>query len=353
MQAKQRQSIAEAALASCKQEIELKETIEETIVEFEVARQAEAAARAKAPPVARARLQARGPPSCLNRSGASSTGAAPARARPPPPFSSSFSSFSSQRNGTGPPPPRHGPRRHVTPGLGPARGSAAPRAAVGAGAGAGAGAGSHRAPRPFSLNPVLSPTPLREMPEAEDARQPPTTASEYLAEVRSKCGHSKCGHSKCSHSKCGHSKCSHSKCSLDAPLLTWHLCPLVTQDGQAKKLALLEAEVAAASRASLLASASSVAASAANARILRAFATLGGGAAAGLLVNPAATHAAGDPTSCASSSGLPPQHAVKVPSGWRHGALPWPPGAGSPGAWLRCALGTSGRASGPDVWVTG
>ena len=48
MQAKQRQSIAEAALASCKQEIELKETIEETIVELEVARQAEAAARAKA-----------------------------------------------------------------------------------------------------------------------------------------------------------------------------------------------------------------------------------------------------------------------------------------------------------------
>ena len=128
MQAKQRQSIAEAALASCKQEIELKETIEETIVEFEVARQAEAAARAKA------------------------------------------------------------------------RASAA----AGAGAGAGAGTGSHRAPRPFSANPVLSPTPLREVPEAEDARQPPMTASEYLAEVRSKCGHSKCGHSKCSHSKCGH-----------------------------------------------------------------------------------------------------------------------------------------------------
>ena len=146
------------------------------------------------------------------------------------------------------------------------------------------------------------------------------------------------------------SKCSHSKCSLDAPLLTWHLCPLVTQDGQAKKLALLEAEVAAASRASLLASASSVAASAANARILRAFATLGSSAAAGLLVNPAATHAAADPTSCASSSGLPPQHVVKVPSGWRGATAHCPGTALASWGWLsgRLAALRAGRAAEPQ-----
>ena len=35
---------------------------------------------------------------------------------------------------------------------------------------------------------------------------------------------------------------------------------------------------------------------------------------------------------------------VRLPSWWRHGALPWPPGAAPPGSWLRHALEThSGR----------
>ena len=36
---------------------------------------------------------------------------------------------------------------------------------------------------------------------------------------------------------------------------------------------------------------------------------------------------------------------VTVPSWWRHSSLPWPPGADSPGSWLRYALGTIRRAA--------
>ena len=34
---------------------------------------------------------------------------------------------------------------------------------------------------------------------------------------------------------------------------------------------------------------------------------------------------------------------VRLPSWWRHGSLPWPPGAAPPGSWLRHALETHSR----------
>ena len=147
---------AAAALARYTQEVALKETIQETMVEQEVARQAEDAARARAAmparpaaPSARACLAGpRGGPSCLNRAPASSVRSAPVQLAPRAraPFGSSS---------TGRPSAAAGRHSHYAPGLEP-RGRGPAGAASRAGASAAAATGVRR-PQPFSESLVLSP----------------------------------------------------------------------------------------------------------------------------------------------------------------------------------------------------